>query len=102
MVPVAGDRRAADALLHLGPSTVMVEAITRLADVQAQVRAILLKGRDLSVERIVLVVAATHANRRVLRMAGDVMASTFPLSTKQTVQALAQGVEPAGNGVVLL
>ncbi len=37
-LPVARDRRAADALIRRGDVAVMVEAFTRLADAQAQLR----------------------------------------------------------------
>src|ERR671910_280397 len=34
--PIAGDRRAADAVIRNGRATIVVEAFTRLADAQAQ------------------------------------------------------------------
>ena len=105
---VAGDLRAFDALLTAtrapggSPITVAVEAITRLRDVQAQLRDLTLKQRDGQVLRLVILVAATHANRTALRSAADVLATAFPLGTRATLAALAAGADPGANGIVLL
>lgn len=102
---VAGDLRAFDALLTAtggSPVTVAVEAITRLRDVQAQLRDLTLKQRDGQVPRLVLLVAATHANRTALRSAAEVLATSFPLGTRATLAALAAGADPGANGIVLL
>lgn len=102
VLPIAGDRRAADAVLRRGPTTVMVEAFTRISDAQAQLRAVHVKARDLGVERVVVVVAATRVNRRALAVAAGVLAADFPLSTRRTLVALRAGRDPGANGVVLL
>ena len=102
VVPVARDQRAADAVIRLGSAIVMVEAFTRFADAQAQLRAVRLKSRDMGVGRIVIVAAATRANREALRLAGDVLASDFPLGTRAVLRALAAGRDPGANGVVLV
>jgi transcriptional regulator with XRE-family HTH domain len=102
VVPIVGDRRAADAVIAHGTAKAMIEAFTRFADAQAQIRAVLVKARDLGTDRVILVVAATHTNRNALAMASDVIAADFPLSTRATLAALADGRDPGANGLVVL
>jgi hypothetical protein len=99
---IAGDLRAFDALLSNGETTVAVEAITRLRDAQAQLRAATLKQRDGQVPRLVIVVRATHHNRAALASAADVLATTFPIGTRATLAALTEGTDPGDDGIVLL
>jgi len=100
-VPIPGDLRAADARLT-GPVSIVVEAWTRLADVQAQVRAAQLKRRDLGADRLLMLIAATATNRRALRLAGDVVRASFPIGTREALGALAAGRDPGGDAIVLL
>lgn len=102
VVPIARDQRAADAVIRLGSAAVVIEAFTRFADAQAQLRAVRLKARDIGIGRIVIVAAATRANRDALGLAGDVLASDFPLGTRAVLRALAAGRDPGANGVVLV
>jgi transcriptional regulator with XRE-family HTH domain len=99
---IPGDPRAFDALLRAGPITVAVEAITRLRDAQAQLRAAARKQRDGQATRLIILLRATHANRAALASAADVLATTFPLSTRATLAALASGEDLGDNGIVLL
>jgi transcriptional regulator with XRE-family HTH domain len=99
---IAGDLRAFDALLTRGDLVVAVEAITRLRDAQAQLRAATLKQRDGRVGRLVLLLRKSDANRRALGTAGDVLTTGFPLSTRATLAAMAEGDDPGDNGIVLL
>ena len=99
---IAGDLRAFDALLTRGDLQIAVEAITRLRDAQAQLRAAALKQRDGQVRRMVMLIGATHHNRAALGSAGDVIATGFPLSTRATLATLAQGHDPGDNGIVML
>lgn len=101
-VPVARDQRAADAVIRRGTAVVMIEAFTRFADSQRQIRSVTLKARDMGIERIVIVAAATRTNRRALSVAGDVLASDFPLGMRTVIRALADGRDPGANGLVLL
>ena len=102
IVPIARDQRAADAVLRLGELRIMVEAFTRLADAQAQLRAVQAKARDMGIERIVIVVAATNANRRALAEARSYLAAGFPFGTRATLAALAAGRDPGANGLVVI
>lgn len=102
VVPIVGDRRAADAVIRCGSAVVMIEAFTRLADAQAQLRAVMVKARDLGIDRVIIVISATHANRRALQLAADVIAADFPLGTRAILAALEAGRDPGANGIVLL
>jgi len=99
---IPGDMRAFDAILRNGEATIAVEAITRLRDAQAQLRAAALKQRDGQVARLVVVLLGTNHNRAALASAADVLATTFPLGTRATLAALARGRDPGDNGIVLL
>jgi hypothetical protein len=99
---IPGDLRAFDALLIRPDAAIAIEAITRLRDAQAQLRAAALKQRDGKVPRLVLLIKATQHNREALASAADVLATTFPLATRQTLAALSQGLDPGNNGIVLL
>ena len=102
VVPLAGDRRAADAVIRLGLTVIMIEAFTRLADTQAQFRAILLKARDLRIERVVIVVGESRVNRAALAGAREMVNATFPLGTRSVVTALRAGRDPGANGIVVV
>jgi hypothetical protein len=101
-LPKAGDLRALDARISIPGCTVAIEAITRLADVQAQARAARLKRRDIGADRLVLLISATTANRRAVREAGPALLSDFPMSPRSVLTALAAGRDPGGDAVVLL
>ena len=101
---IAGDLRAFDALLTSRDrqTRIAVEAITRLRDAQAQLRAASRKQRDGQVARLIILLGAGGANRRALASAGDVIATSFPLGTRRTLAALSAGTDPGDNGIVLL
>jgi transcriptional regulator with XRE-family HTH domain len=99
---IPGDMRAFDLLLSGAGGSVAVEAITRLRDAQAQLRDATRKQRDGRVPRLVILLSATPHNRGALRAAGDVLATSFALSTRATLAALADGEDPGVNGLVLL
>jgi hypothetical protein len=100
-IPLPGDQRALDAVLTLNGGRIGLEFYTRLADAQAQLRSAHLKQRDAGLDRMVIVVKATHANRRALREAESAIAETFPATTRRLLASLAAGVLPPTNGVIL-
>lgn len=102
VVPIEGDLRAVDELLRNESCTCAVEAITRFIDGQAQIRAARAKQRDINADRLILLVKATHANRRLLRDAGPVLADAFPVRTRKALEALAGGEDPGGDCLILL
>lgn len=100
-MPHPGDQRAWDMVLRRGNVAIGVEAITRLRDVQAQVRAARLKQKDAETTRLVMLVAATHANRQALD-AAEPLRAAFPLTTRGTLAALGAGADPGDDSIVLL
>lgn len=103
-VPLPADvaGRAWDAVATLGPRRVAFEAETRLYDIQAQVRRIMAKTSVGGVDSLILVVADTHLNRRVLREVRELLRSDFPLDTRAVMQALTAGRDPGAHGIVLI
>jgi transcriptional regulator with XRE-family HTH domain len=101
-VPIEGDMRAADALLTRGDVTIVVEAITRLADVQAQVRAAQLKRRDIGATRLLLLVGGSTANRAALREAAPIINQAFLTGTRAILSTLAKGQDPGRDCLVVL
>jgi transcriptional regulator with XRE-family HTH domain len=102
VVPKPGDLRAADVLLVLGAVRIVVEVITRLTDLQAQIRAAQLKARDLEATRLVIVVASTSANRAAIADARATLAAAFDLDTRGVMASLAAGSDPGRDALILL
>ena len=102
VLPDRLDRRAADCVIRNGASAVMVEAFTRLADSQRQLRGVRIKARDLCITRVVIVLKASPTNRRAMGEAADVIAADYPLGTRAVLAALAEGRDPGANGIVVL
>jgi transcriptional regulator with XRE-family HTH domain len=101
-VPLPRDLRAADARLTRGDVTIVVEAVTRLSDVQAQLRAAQLKVRDIGATRLLLLVSATRANRAALREAFPVVRAGLQTGTRRLLVALANGEDPGGDCLIVL
>jgi transcriptional regulator with XRE-family HTH domain len=101
-VPRPGDLRAVDVVLDRGEIRIAVEVITRVADVQAQLRAAQLKARDIGAGRLVLVIAGTHANRRELATVRSMLVGAFDLDSRQLMAELAAGRDPGRDGIVVL
>jgi transcriptional regulator with XRE-family HTH domain len=101
-LPRQNDQRAWDMLVWSEGMTIGVEAISRLRDVQAQIRQAQLKRSDAGVRRLVLLIAATHANRRALASADALIRSDFTLGTRAALNALAAGRDPGGDALILL
>jgi transcriptional regulator with XRE-family HTH domain len=103
-VPLAipGDQRAWDAVIEGRGWRVPVEAETRLRDVQALSRRLGLKRRDDRQEVVILLVADTRHNRRVLRLAGPDLTAAFPTPGRAVLEALLKGETPRANGILLL
>jgi transcriptional regulator with XRE-family HTH domain len=101
-VPIAGDLRAGDSRISTPDCSILIEAVTRLADVQAQSRAARLKHRDMGTDRLILLLAATASNRRALREAGPALLDAFPIMPRAALAALAAGRDPNGDAIILL
>jgi len=96
------DQRAWDMVITIGALALGVEAYSRLRDVQAQVRAAQLKREAGGVQGLVLLVAATHANRRALAGAAPLLQAAFPISTRAALRTLAAGTDPGGDALIVL
>lgn len=101
-MPLRGDLRAVDGLATMPGCRIAVEAWMRLSDLQAQVRAAELKRRDLGADRLVILLADTPHNRRMVRASGRTLQQSFPLGTRAIMTALADGRDPGSDGIVLL
>jgi transcriptional regulator with XRE-family HTH domain len=101
-MPIPGDLRAWDVALVAPALRVGIDAETRLRDVQAVDRRVMLKLRDSGFDRAVLLVAATRSNRLAFAAAGDALLANFPISTRPALRALAAGVDPGGNCLIVL
>jgi DNA-binding XRE family transcriptional regulator len=100
-IPISGDRRSADAVIDGPGLAAIVEAETRIGDVQALERAIAGKQRDLDVGRAILLAADTRHNRQVIAHVPE-LARRFPIRTRACLAALARGRDPGGDCLVIL
>ena len=99
---ISGDRRAWDAVVGLPSGRFIVEAETRLRDIQALERRIALKIRDGGDPVAVLLVSDTAANRRALAVHGDLLRQRFPLNGRAILRAIDGGRCPEANGILVL
>jgi transcriptional regulator with XRE-family HTH domain len=100
-IPEAGDPRSADGFVEGSAFDAIVEAETRLHDVQAVERRLRAKQRDLGATRAILLVADTRHNRKLLASFGF-LADHFPIGTRACLAALARGRDPGGDCLVIL
>ena len=101
-MPIPGDLRSADCLITIDGCSVLVEAFTRLSDWQRQTAGAARKKRDLNADRLVLLLSATHVNRRAAADARAVADGSFPLGTKATLAALSEGRDPGADAIVII
>ena len=101
-IPLPGDLRAVDIVLHGADCVIAVEVVTRLADVQAQLRAMTEKARDIGANRLIIVLAGTHSNRRALDAARGSLPGSFVIDTRGVMADLAAERDPRVNSIVLL
>lgn len=100
-LPLPGDLRAWDAVIGQANDQVAVEAETRLLDIQAVERRILLKQRDGRMARVVVLVSDTAPNRRALAAGREHLRGSFPLDTHEILSALRSGRLPIASGIVI-
>jgi hypothetical protein len=101
-IPIAGDRRAWDAMLSTPKWTAGIEAETALTDIQALDRRLALKERDGATTTTFLLLLDSRRNRAALRIGGDVLRLRFPIESRVALKALAAGLDPGGNALILL
>jgi transcriptional regulator with XRE-family HTH domain len=98
----SGDLRAWDGELEVGGYTCKIEAEPVMHDLQATDRRISLKLADDGIERVVLLVADTRRNRRVLREFRPLLETRYPANTREILHHLRDGRLPSRSGVVVL
>lgn len=101
-LPIPGDRRAWDGFMRVEGVPIGVEAEARVRDAQAVDRRCALKRRDGGVEIVIMLIADTAANRRMLREHREALRSGFPLDTRDVLGALRAGRAPKASGIVVL
>jgi transcriptional regulator with XRE-family HTH domain len=101
-MPTPGDFRAWDAVCTLDRVKVAIEAEVRLTDMQALDRKIALKRRDSGIGLVILLVADTAGNRRLLAHHREALRANFPLDTRAVLAALRAGLPPRASGIVLI
>ena len=100
-IPLPGDPRSADGVVATQDVDAVVEAETRLHDVQAAERRPRAKQRDLGTTRAILLVADTRHNRAVVASVPD-LRRQFPVGTRACLRALAKGEDPGADCLVIL
>jgi transcriptional regulator with XRE-family HTH domain len=101
-LPLPGDLRALDGASWIGGDMLAVEAETKLHDLQALERRVLLKQRDSRAHCLVLLVADSVHNRATLAVHREALRGSFPLDTREVLGALGRGEMPQMNGIVVL
>jgi transcriptional regulator with XRE-family HTH domain len=101
-IPLPGDLRAIDLVLRATGCLIAVEVITRLGDIQAQLRDGRVKARDIGATRLIIVVAATHANRRALEAVRSALLGAWDLDTRRVIGRLAAGRQPERDALVMI
>ena len=96
-----GDLRAWDRRLD-GVVSIGVEAEVVIRDLQAVERRMQRKKQESGVRRMLLVVRGTHRNRQVLREMLPSLRGTFPLGSREVMEALAAGRDPGADGLAVL
>ena len=100
-VPLPGDLRSADGLAAGRDFDAIVEAETRLHDVQATERRLRAKQRDLDTTHAILLVADTRHNRGVIAAIPE-LRRQFPVGTRACLAALRAGRDPGADCLVIL
>jgi transcriptional regulator with XRE-family HTH domain len=100
-LPIIGDARAIDGVVAGREFRAMVEAETRLGDVEATERKMQLKQRDSGIGRKILLLNETRHNRAVVDATPELRES-FPMRTREVLGALGRGHDPGGDGIVFL
>jgi transcriptional regulator with XRE-family HTH domain len=101
-LPNPGDRRSWDLLLRIEHQRVGVEAETRIRDVQLLVRRVRERESDGGADEVLLVLAESAVNRRLLRDLLEALGPRFATPSRQIFKALRAGQPLPGSGVILV
>lgn len=99
-LPMAGDRRAWDRLMHRPGLRIGVEGETRPTDAQDLGRRLALKKRDGGVDRLILVMPNSEWCRHLIEM--NELGAAFPVPSTVALAALRAGLDPGGDAIVLV
>jgi len=102
VIPLPGDLRAWDAVARLDGVRIGIAAETRARGVESLLRREHAKMRDSGVDRLILLVWATRANRATLREIRESLRAELPLDSRQILAALRAGRDPGQDGILLL
>ena len=100
-MPIPGDLRAWDGVLR-GVCKIGVDAETRIRDLQAVDRRVMLKLRDSELDRALIVVPDTRSNRAMLASTAPSLESNYPIPGRVALQALRDGRDPGGNAIIVV
>lgn len=100
-MPIPGDARSADGYLTGSAFEGFVEAETHVDDVQALLRRLRAKQRDLGNIRAILVLSDTRHHRALLRLHPELRAE-FPIGARALMRAISEGHDPGGDAITLL
>lgn len=102
-LPIRDDRRAWDGRIEGRGPPCAVEAEVHLLDAQALTRRVALKLRDdPAVDRVILLVARSAHNRRVLHEHREAWRADFPLDGASILACLRRGDVPPASGILML
>jgi transcriptional regulator with XRE-family HTH domain len=101
-LPSLGDRRSWDPLLRIAAQLIGVEAETRIRDEQHLVRRIRERERDGGTDEVLLVLAESAVNRRLLPGLLESLGPRFATPSRLTRRALREGRPLAGSGVIVV
>ena len=101
-LPLPGDRRAWDLLLHVGTQLIGIEVETRIRDIQQLVRHVHVRERDGHANHVVLVLGDSSHNRALLSELMQALGASFQTPPAQILRALRAGESLPGSGVILL
>jgi transcriptional regulator with XRE-family HTH domain len=101
-LPMAGDRRAWDGVAELRGQRAGCEAETHPRDVGALERRLSLKLRDGGVDILILILADTVGNRRLLEAHREALRPLLPLDSRQVLASLRSDHLPSAGGIVVL
>jgi transcriptional regulator with XRE-family HTH domain len=101
-LPNVGDPRAWDLVLRMDGCVVGIEAETRVRDIQALARRMHVRQRDGGTMAVLLTLAESAHNRRVLPELVEALGSEFGTSSRATLRALREGRPVTGSGVLML
>jgi transcriptional regulator with XRE-family HTH domain len=101
-LPNPRDPRTWDLVLRIPAQVVGVEAETRIRDVQRLVRHAHQRQRDGGADVVVLLMAATRANRALLPELLEALGPEFATEPRRLLRGLRDGHPLPGSGVVLV